>query len=336
MDSAKKEAELKDVFDSGFKLYLQLESSVNSSSSNEYQNEAKAVKSLLENATQMVNKICLFSDNEEIDEVATADVKYLLLPALLGSVTMQIADAERSEIIELGEIYFKDFLQRCKRYGVTDVAIPENTDSSRSLSNDLQSLSQKRQNKIARYKHKMAMETKIRELETVVHKPNVEDEVKREYYLLLLQKWIEMSLEELDNIQTEKSILKQIPKMKENKDKNTTEILARKPLTPIIIAKNEMQKKVFGLGYPSIPTMTVDEFYQHKYANEENSPSLSMNSLQRIANDLDRNISELDKEAEKKEKEEETDDVEALRRAREWDDWKDDNRRGSGNRKNMG
>jgi len=31
-----------------------------------------------------------------------------------------------------------------------------------------------------------------------------------------------------------------------------------------IITKNDLQKAVFGLGYPSIPTVTVDEFYKQR------------------------------------------------------------------------
>lgn len=37
------------------------------------------------------------------------------------------------------------------------------------------------------------------------------------------------------------------------------------PLRPIIITKNELQKQVYGVGYPSIPSMTVDEFYAKRY-----------------------------------------------------------------------
>jgi len=33
---------------------------------------------------------------------------------------------------------------------------------------------------------------------------------------------------------------------------------------PFIITKNDMQKAVFGLGYPGIPTVTVDEFYNQR------------------------------------------------------------------------
>lgn len=36
------------------------------------------------------------------------------------------------------------------------------------------------------------------------------------------------------------------------------------PLRPYIITKNETQKAVFGLGYPSLPIYTVDEFYEQR------------------------------------------------------------------------
>jgi len=35
-------------------------------------------------------------------------------------------------------------------------------------------------------------------------------------------------------------------------------------MRPFIITKNDVQKAVFGLGYPSIPTVTVDEFYKQR------------------------------------------------------------------------
>ena len=38
----------------------------------------------------------------------------------------------------------------------------------------------------------------------------------------------------------------------------------RRPLMPVIITKDEVQKKVFGAGYPSLPTMTVQEFYEQR------------------------------------------------------------------------
>ena len=33
-------------------------------------------------------------------------------------------------------------------------------------------------------------------------------------------------------------------------------------MKPFILTRDAVQAQVFGAGYPSIPTMTLDEFYQ--------------------------------------------------------------------------
>ena len=35
-------------------------------------------------------------------------------------------------------------------------------------------------------------------------------------------------------------------------------------MKPFILVKSELQKRVFGAGYPSLPTMTLDEFYDEE------------------------------------------------------------------------
>jgi hypothetical protein len=35
-----------------------------------------------------------------------------------------------------------------------------------------------------------------------------------------------------------------------------------RPLKPMIITRDQLQSKVLGMGYPSVSTMTVDEFYE--------------------------------------------------------------------------
>ena len=38
----------------------------------------------------------------------------------------------------------------------------------------------------------------------------------------------------------------------------------QRKLQPIIITKDKMQKEVYGLGYPSLPILSVDEFYEKR------------------------------------------------------------------------
>lgn len=76
----------------------------------------------LEDCTRLVSAAGMFSSNEHIDEVSSLNVRYLLLPALLGRLSLQIAaDANgRLDVVLLAEAYFKDFLRRCRDYGVVE------------------------------------------------------------------------------------------------------------------------------------------------------------------------------------------------------------------------
>ena len=42
----------------------------------------------------------------------------------------------------------------------------------------------------------------------------------------------------------------------------------KRPLRPIIITRDAVQKEVFGLGYKNLPVMSIEEFYDQRYANK--------------------------------------------------------------------
>lgn len=81
---------------------------------------------MFEDATRLVSAVDMFSDNESFEEVATENIKYFLLPALLGKLTTKICgNDDRMHLVKVAEIYFVDFLKRLKTYSLTDVEIPE-------------------------------------------------------------------------------------------------------------------------------------------------------------------------------------------------------------------
>ena len=58
--------------------------------------------------------------------MATADLKYLLLPAFLGALTMkQVNLAKRLEQVQIARVYFLDFLRRCKEYDLSKCELPK-------------------------------------------------------------------------------------------------------------------------------------------------------------------------------------------------------------------
>lgn len=346
---------LNELFDSGFNLYLQIEKSTESANEKTYQDKVREATTQLENATHLVNEIGIFSDNEEIDEVTTSHLKFLLLPALLGSLMQKKVATDRNEMLRLSEVYFRDFLTRCRNYGVTSYELPEVKDDDspdekpaaspkKSETESLLDACRKRKEKIARFTEQKAMEERQQQLRELISNAHVDDEVLREYYTVLLKYWVNNSIEELRSIEEEKPILQYMAKMKAQgkpTHEASTQQQPKKPLRPIIITRNELQKQVYGAGYPSIPSMTVDEFYAKRYpeqSKQESSSGAAVKpwSLQDWAADPEKASRELEEEEAQKEQLTEADDQAALDYKRAMDDWKDENRRGSGNRKNMG
>lgn len=121
------------LFDRGWKIFEEVDNTNEALSSDAVQNKVKLGLSVLEEASRMVAQLDLFSRNEELEEVATADLKYMLLPALLGALTLKkINRDKRLEIIQTAQAYLIDFLKRCKEYNLSDFELPKSTDENRS------------------------------------------------------------------------------------------------------------------------------------------------------------------------------------------------------------
>lgn len=81
----------------------------------------------------LVHSSCFFffSRNEDLEEVATTDLKYLMLPVLLGALTMkQVNLAKRLEQVQIARCYFLDFLKRCKEYNISKFELPKTNENS--------------------------------------------------------------------------------------------------------------------------------------------------------------------------------------------------------------
>ncbi|XP_028839976.1 immunoglobulin-binding protein 1 isoform X2 [Denticeps clupeoides] len=330
---------LSDLLERGWKLFEEVETTNEPTGSNPIQVKVKRAMTALEDATRMVAQLDLFSRNEELEEISTADLKYLMLPALLGALTMkQVNPARRLELVQKGRVYFHDFLKRCKDYSISNFELPKPSEDSSggpeeegsgpALSfrqPDLITMATQRQAKIERYKQKKETESKLSEVKALVDSGQADDEATRDFYLLNIRKWIPISLDEIESIDQEIKILKSMDVLKQNAALPSEP--RRPPMKPFILTKDAVQAKVFGAGYPSLATMTVDDWYeQHRKKGclpDQGVPRRS---------DFDAE----EREKEEKEKMEENDDAEALQKARDWDNWKDTHRRGYGNRQNMG
>ncbi|XP_028671280.1 immunoglobulin-binding protein 1 [Erpetoichthys calabaricus] len=332
---------LSQLLDAGWKFFEDVSNTSEPTGSNPIQVKVKRGIAHLEQATRLVAQLDLFSQNEELEELATADIKYLMLPALLGALTMKEVNlTNRLEQVQKARVYFMDFLKRCKDYSIMKFELPKSEEKKESPENlsqnasvgfhapDLYAMAAHRQAKIERYKQTKEAEAKLTEIKASVDSGQAEDEIVRDYYLLTVRKWINIALDEVESIDQESQILKTMGTFKKESANQSRPHPQRPPMKPFILTKDAVQSKVFGAGYPSLPTMTVNDWYE-QHRRETILPD---RGIPKCSGDLDNE----EREKEEKERQIENDDDEALQKARDWDNWKDTHRRGYGNRQNMG
>ncbi|CAH2102981.1 unnamed protein product [Euphydryas editha] len=324
---------LKEIFDQAMKLYDKIENGNEPTNSDAVQMSIKSAISKFEKATNLVSVSGMFSKNESLEELPTETLQYLLLPALLGTLTLKLCGQFRLDLVNVADIYFKDFLQRCKDYGVTDVEVPQTTniDSSVKLRNEKAKITNMvltREAKIKRYNEMKELKDKLATLSKAMSSPNVDDYTKREYFTTLLLNYVNQALDEINSMEQERAILEYMMK---NPAEAKPPRRPRATLKPVIIARDAAQKAVFGAGYPALPTMTVEEFYD-KRVRDGLFPSPGTNIPHATIQSADADADEA--EEVRKEQLVEDDDPEELARQRNMDEYKDDHRRGWGNRYN--
>lgn len=347
--SGNEDKKLLELFDEGFELFECVSNCDEPTNSVCIQNKVKQAMRMLEEATRLTSLAGIFSSNESVDEVATDNLRLFLLPALLGTLALKLTVTNRTEVVETSDIYFRDFLQRCNDYGISNVEIPPPppseeelaivVDDKRPCQFDLMGAARTRASKIQRYKEEKALEEELKKLVKVVNAACVDEEVKRDYYMKLIKSFVSKAEEELDCLQTERKILAHMKSVKKEEtaassaeNKRKFKPPPQKPLMPVIITRDEVQKAVFGAGYPSLPTMTVQEFYEKRVQDGIFPSKMESGGFTMLKKDG--NSEKEEREKAEKERLVEEDDPEELARQRAMDDFKDTNKRGWGNRYN--
>lgn len=310
-------------------------------------------RDLFERALGLVETLSIFSENETIDDVATSDLKYLLIRAYLAKVVLSAeCGADRLKTFSEAETYLRGFLETMTRHGLRSGSLERAISDVgadlelRPKSTSLEFAAVSRNEKIERYKRMKLLETQLEELARRLESgTNVDDEVVRSYYMSLIKKWTSDSIDSLENevrpaIYFEKNRATAHSTERAGSPKPSSSSKQTTSPQTLTLVRNNMQKQVFGLGYPSRPTVTVDEFITKKISDGDLAftahKEVYSNSLQRYAEqpNLRREQDEMvDIEQEEKE---ERDDADELKRKRQWDEFKDETPRGSGNRHNMG
>lgn len=324
------EMNLPNTFNAAWSLFQEIEESSEPSNSTTLQSQMGEATRLFEEATRMVNSLALFSRNEHVDELPTADVKYLLLPAFLGEISLKRTSEDRAEAVNTAKVYFMDFIDRCKTYEIADkgLVIP----TAVADQTNKQEQKESREKKIERYKEKKALDEKINAMKVRLkdNPDGVEESDMRKYYTDWIRVWTNNAVENLQSISSELEILAHMRKMKESGGLGTNDESKPPlppPMKPILITREMMQRGVFGAGYRSLPTMTEDEFFEKEL--REGKIVADFDAANPAGSNGERPPAEESDSAD-------DDDEEKLQKKRDWDEWKDTHRRGDGNKEKHG
>ncbi|XP_078231548.1 immunoglobulin-binding protein 1 family member C [Callithrix jacchus] len=323
------------LFDSGKQLLDEVEGAAEPTGSGIIQEKVSKGFDLLEKAAKMLSQLDLFSRNEDLEEITSTDLKYLMVPAFQGALTMkQVNPSKRLDHLQQARKHFINYLTQCHYYHVAEFELPKTKNNSGENHTAITSLAypspvamaSQRQAKIERYKKK-ELEHRLSTVKSEVESGQADDERVREYYLLHLPRWIDISLEEIESIDQEIEILGEKDSSREASTSNSSR-QERPPVKPFILTRNMAQAKEFGTGYPSLASVTVSDWYDQHWKHGA-LPD------QGIAKATPEEFGKATQQGKDQEKEKE-DDEQTLQGAREWDDWKDAHPRGYGNRQNMG
>uniref|UniRef100_A0A915B8M5 Immunoglobulin-binding protein 1 n=1 Tax=Parascaris univalens TaxID=6257 RepID=A0A915B8M5_PARUN len=284
-------------------------------STKEMQAPLKECKEKLENLTREVSARELFSRNERVDELPTGTLQYLLLPSYLATTVQNIIvePERRLEALDQARVYLRDFLERLLSYEVIGFSLPWLKDEDdegdvRTIMKSKPDPSQIRANKLRRYEQQKEMEDNLARLNLERSRNAEDDSVLRETLMTRLRLFALKAVSELEQIDEERPLAEHMLKIRSGHEPPQT-FKSRPSRPPIIITRDALQKKVFGLGYPSIPTVTVDEWYNDmmKQGRFGNMQTGSSNEKKLSESDEDNDAAEEEKRAHEQ----------------RWDDYKD-------------
>ncbi|CEF66010.1 Immunoglobulin-binding protein 1 [Strongyloides ratti] len=277
----------------------------------------------------------IISLNDQIDEISATNLEMFLLPYLIGTAYYNIRATDpkkRMDVLLNVRTYLREYLEHLRIYYIIGFSLPwlrdkeeEPSDSSSISKEDKLTPSERRERILKRHQMYKNFEEKLLEFEHEASTSGGLDEVsQRNFILAKLRTFAFKAMMDLEKVDEELGILEHMLKLKRG------EISEEKPKPPVKlstyrIVRNEEQKKVFGMGYKNIPTLTVDEWYREMdtkgHFNVKQNTGTAPNTSNNDDEDDDLNEDEEESRRQKK---------------IAWDEYTDYHRSGWGNTYNRG
>ncbi|KAI8816686.1 TAP42-like protein [Fimicolochytrium jonesii] len=354
---------LRQEFRRGTKLYRMLEDSPLSASDEAFQASLKETQASLTRCAALVQRLGVFSNNEILEDVNTKDLRYVLVDAYLADVIVKNVGGDRENTLKAASQRLELFLGQCEQL---EILSKEDKDY---LENDIQldkakkafNPAKQREQKILRYKREKKAKATLEELESQLalqsksagkrgneiddedaDDDSYDDDLMRAIILATIDIYIQKSLEALRMIGEELELLRnKAPSTRSlSMMDNSNRVEAKgqgqslryaggagpllggkgEVLRPFVITsqREAVRSKVFGYGH-NLPTMSVEEYLDKEMERGNIISGGGKMPEAKITDDNDE--AAVDAETYK---------------AREWDEFKDVNPTGWGNRHNKG
>lgn len=354
---------LRALFDTAESKRHTIDSSYDSTSPSYASNVASAI-SLYTKLLDQVSAVSLFSPNEGVEDIATSELPFLLTSFYLAELTQKtprLPPRERIALLRRARLAYDAFLNLLDAYGLVappyDKLLERHRDEGERFAVVAAGAdaAAKRNGKIASFKAEKQLKDK---LEVLRRNPRYADtgdeELVREVHLANITFCVHTAFNSLDSLNRELDLLAQAPDPATTTTTNTEDtrhqqreeafdptlrldgplrqrignsgpLLSKngKPLQPFTLlgsgskARSELARGVFRPGH-NLPTMSIDE-----YLEEERRRG---NIIEGGGEQPRPMVDEDDMEVADRE----------TYKAREWDEFKDNNPKGSGNTMNMG
>ncbi|KAL3464232.1 TAP42-like protein [Aspergillus heterothallicus] len=328
------------------------------SNTDTYRNDVNATIAKLEECQRLIGALSMFSSNELLEDISTSDLPYLTVDYLIAELLQRSYNADRESTLQRVLRQFETYLARLDDYALLNskdkklyeryVANP--TSFSLTQTNDAAT---RRDVKVTRFREEKELKQRLEYLTENQHQLQSDEDDVRQLYIAEINLYTHQAFQSLDLLTQELSMLSMIRKMppkpetdesdqrrrnrgidatySERLDAPISQLLQGgkfgpllskdgKPMQPFTLLdrRTQLRHGVFRSGH-NLPTMTIDEYIEeeHRRGNVLKGGEQSGQREEIDEDDLDR----ADEETMK---------------AREWDEFKEANPRGSGNTLNRG
>ncbi|KAI9713596.1 MAG: hypothetical protein M1820_000978 [Bogoriella megaspora] len=356
---AEEPASLRSLFQSAETKRKEVDSLVNPNDAIFQDNLAAAITAYHQ-CLELAGRVSLWSSNESLDDVSSTDLRYFLINFRLAELLQKSQRQDRKILLLGAQKSYEAFLKLLDQYDILsrdDTRLYEHyKENSKTFSTaSTTDPTRRRETKISRFKQEKELKRKLEHLQQNPTALQNDDEALRKLFLLEIQFATHQTFQSLENIAQELQILAMAPPApppgitpagQDSRERNNSHpngysdrldapisqltaagnagpILDRngKPLRPFTILDNRSRLRdgVFRPDH-NLPTMTIDEYLEEERRRggiiEGGGPQSGIRP-------------------EPDEDDMEKADAETMK-ARAWDDFKDENPRGSGNTLNRG